>query len=114
MFDAEDWYKALNAHDLERILAHYDDAIRFYSPFAAALVPGSEGLIEGKEALRKYFETALAKYPDLRFEPWDRFDGAGSAVLRYRSVAGKTAAEVFVLGPDGKIVEVRAHYHDRG
>lgn len=110
MFDPDDWYAAWNAHDLERVLAHYADDIRFYSPFAAALVPGSNGLVEGKAALRSYFSTALAKYPDLKFEPYEIFQGAGSTVLRYRSVANKMAAEMFVVDARGLVTEVRAHY----
>lgn len=110
MFDPDDWYAAWNSHDLDRVLAHYADTIRFYSPFAVALAPGSNGLVEGKAALRRYFAAALAKYPDLRFEPLETLTGAGSTVLRYRSVAGKTAAEMFVVDATGLVVEVRAHY----
>src|SRR3954471_11372357 len=110
MFDPDAWYAAWNAHDLDQILAHYAEDIRFYSPFATALVPGSQGLIEGRAALRAYFSTALAKYPDLRFEPLETFTGAGSTLLRYRSVAGKTAAEMFVVDARGVVIEVRAHY----
>ncbi len=109
-FDPNDWYAAWNAHDLDRVLAHYADDIRFYSPFANALVPGSGGLVQGKAALRSYFATALAKYPDLKFEPISVLQGAGSTVLYYKSVAGKTAAEMFVLDAHGAVVEVRAHY----
>lgn len=110
MFDPSEWYAAWNAHDLERVLAHYADDIRFYSPFAKALVPGSDGLVRGKAALRSYFATALAKYPDLEFVPMTTLHGAGSTTLYYRSVANKIAAEMFVLGSDGLVHEVRAHY----
>ncbi|MFT3694024.1 MAG: nuclear transport factor 2 family protein [Kofleriaceae bacterium] len=110
MFDPDDWYAAWNAHDLERVLSHYAEDIRFYSPFATALVPGSNGLVRGKAALRSYFTTALAKYPDLVFVPLTTFTGAGSVTLHYRSVAGKTAAEMFVVDDAGLVSEVRAHY----
>ncbi|HEY0251492.1 MAG TPA: nuclear transport factor 2 family protein [Kofleriaceae bacterium] len=110
MFDPNDWYAAWNAHDLERVIAHYADDIRFYSPFATALVPGSNGLIRGKAALRSYFTAALAKYPELVFVPLGTYEGAGSTTLHYKSVAGKTAAEMFVLDDHGAVIEVRAHY----
>jgi ketosteroid isomerase-like protein len=108
--DADDWYAAWNAHDLDRVLAHYAADIQFYSSFAVALAPGSGGLIQGKAALRSYFSAALGKYPDLKFEPISVLQGAGSTVLYYKSAAGKIAAEMFVLDDHGELVEVRAHY----
>jgi hypothetical protein len=35
---ANEWIAAWNAHDLDSIMAHYDDAIRLTSPVAAKLL----------------------------------------------------------------------------
>ena len=64
---AAEWIDAWNAHDLERILSHYDDAVVFTSPTAARLVPESGGVINGRGLLRQYWTTGLSMLPDLHF-----------------------------------------------
>src|SRR5438270_11112044 len=108
--DAEEWYAAWNSHDLERILSHYDEAIEFTSPFAEKLTQDGSGTVAGKAALREYFWRALVAFPDLHFVPERTLLGVGSVVLCYRSVRNLRAAEMMLLGPDGRIVRVWAHY----
>ena len=48
----EDWLAAWNRHDVEAVLAHFVEDVTFTSPVAARIVPGSEGVIRGKTALR--------------------------------------------------------------
>ena len=48
---AQDWVDAWNSHDLERILAHYDDQVLLVSPIALKLL-GGDGTVRGKAALR--------------------------------------------------------------
>jgi len=43
---AREWIAAWNAHDLERVLAHYSPDIQLSSPVAAERVPGSGGYVE--------------------------------------------------------------------
>jgi len=54
-----EWLTAWNAHDLERILAHYSEDAELISPFVAKLTGRSEGVLRGKAALRDYFARGL-------------------------------------------------------
>jgi ketosteroid isomerase-like protein len=107
---AEEWYAAWNAHDLERILSHYSDDVVFVSPFAVEIAGRADGRLDGKEALRAYFAAGLERFPDLRFEPVALMVGLDSVVLHYRSVEDLLAAELMVVGADGLVTEVLAHY----
>ncbi|MCE9624542.1 MAG: nuclear transport factor 2 family protein [Deltaproteobacteria bacterium] len=109
---AEDWIRAWNSHDLEAVMSHYSEDIVFYSPFVVKLAGAPSGALRGKVSLREYFSKAFQAYPDLSFE-WGRlFFGTQSFVLEYQSVLGRRASELFILGDDDKIREVRAHYAD--
>jgi ketosteroid isomerase-like protein len=109
---AEEWYAAWNAHDLERILAHYSDDVVFVSPFAVEIAGRADGRLEGIEALRAYFAAGLERFPDLEFEPIALMVGLDSLVLHYRSVQNLLAAELMHVGEDGLVTEVIAHYGD--
>jgi ketosteroid isomerase-like protein len=43
-----EWIAAWNAHDLDRILAHYAEDVEFRSPFVAKLMGRSDGLVRGR------------------------------------------------------------------
>ena len=107
---AEDWVDAWNSHDLDRILVHYSDDVRFVSPVVGELAGEPGGVISRKPALRSYFRKGLESYPGLRFELLDVLVGVESVTLYYRSVGGRMAAEVMRLGKDGEVREVQAHY----
>lgn len=105
-----EWIDAFNAHDLEKILHHYDDAIEFYSPFIPLLKFNEEGLIRNKKELAIYFAAGLAAYPDLHFKLHNYFTGINTVVIYYTSVNGRLAAETFKLNDEGKAVEVFCNY----
>lgn len=107
---ADEWMGAWNTHDLERILSHYTEEIEFHSPFVSRLLNQAAGALQGKTALRGYFSTALAAYPELSFELIQVLCGANSVVLYYRSVRQLYAAEVMEFNADGKVRRVLAHY----
>ncbi|MEZ4366188.1 MAG: nuclear transport factor 2 family protein [Kofleriaceae bacterium] len=107
---AHEWIRAWNAHDLERILAHYAEAIEFTSPRAAELVPGSGGVIRGKAALRAYWALGLARSPDLHFVLEDVFATVDGASLLYRNQRGQRVAETCGWDADGKVVRSIAAY----
>ena len=107
---AEEWIASWNNHDLEAILAHYADEVRFHSPFIVKLFNEPSGVIQGKETLRVYFQRGLQAYPELRFELLSVLSGVNSVVLHYRSVNHLLAAETMVFDERGKVREVRAHY----
>ncbi len=53
---ANHWVKAWNAHDLDMIMIHYDEAVELTSPVAAQLLGAPGGKIAGKQNLRAYFQ----------------------------------------------------------
>jgi ketosteroid isomerase-like protein len=106
---ARDWIEAWNAHDLERILAHYRDDFVMSSPRIAVVAGEPSGVLRGKPAIAAYWKKALAAVPDLRFELVETFVGADCIVLRYRGVRGP-AAEVFFFDREGRVVRAAASY----
>jgi ketosteroid isomerase-like protein len=105
-----EWIDAWNAHDLDRILAHYREDVEFRSPFVVQIAGEPSGLLKGRERLRVYFAEALRKYPDLKFSDVRAHAGISSVTLTYLSVKGLHAAEVMVLDEAGRVVRVDAHY----
>jgi ketosteroid isomerase-like protein len=65
---AEEWVAAWNSHDLDRILAHYNDDVVFRSPRIALVLGEAIDFVSGKPALARYWGKALAGSRDLRFE----------------------------------------------
>jgi ketosteroid isomerase-like protein len=109
---ANHWIAAWNAHDLDLILAHYDEAIELTSPVAARLLGTADGKVAGKANLRGYFQRGLEAYPELRFHLEDVLWGVASVVLCYRNQTGKRTAEFMELSATGRVVRVVANYND--
>ena len=94
---AAEWIEAWNAHDIERVLAHYAYDVVFTSPTAVRFAPESGGTVRSKAALRAYWTAALAANADLRFELVDVYVGIDTLVLRYRNQAGGLVSEVLTF-----------------
>lgn len=107
---ANDWIAAWNAHDLELILSHYEDAVELTSPAAAQLLGTPDGKIIGKANLRAYFERGLEAYPELRFDLKDVLAGVNTVVLYFINQKGTQTGEFMELSASGKIARVLAHY----
>jgi len=107
---AEEWVAAWNAHDLELILAHYEEDVELTSPVAGRLLGTADGKVIGKAALRAYFQRGLEAYPELHFRLEEVFVGLNSLVLLYANQNGTHTAEFMELSADGKVVRVVAHY----
>jgi predicted ester cyclase len=108
---AHHWVAAWNAHDLELILTHYDDAIELTSPVAARLLGTADGKVAGKSNLRAYFQRGLEAYPDLKFHLEDVLWGINSIVLYYTNQKGARTAEFMELSANGKVARVVANYN---
>jgi steroid delta-isomerase len=82
---ARDWVAAWNRHDAEAVLAHYADDAVFVSPKAERVV--GHGLVQGKAALRAYWQAALARVQKLEFtlEAASYSPRAETLTLTYRS-----------------------------
>jgi hypothetical protein len=106
---AREWIEAWNAHDLDRILSHYRDDVRFVSPLAAR-AGAPQGTVHGLPALRNYFERGLASYPALHFQPIAALGGVGSIALHYRSVEDRQTIEVMELDARGQVRRAAVHY----
>lgn len=107
---ARDWADAWNRHDLDRILAHYEEDVVLTSPVAAKLLNG-DGTVRGKTALREYFQRGLRAYPNVRFDLIDVLWGMETIVLYYvNNVRGSKTAEVMLMNAAGKIRQVWANY----
>lgn len=107
---AQEWVAAWNAHNLDAILGHYDEAVELTSPVAAQLLGLPGGKIAGKANLRAYFQRGLEAFPELRFELKDVLAGVGSVVLYYVNQRGTQTAEFMEVNEEGKVVRVVAHY----
>jgi predicted ester cyclase len=107
---ANHWVAAWNAHDLDLIMTHYEDAIELISPVAARLLGTPDGTVAGKPNLRAYFQRGLEAYPELHFRLEDVLWGINSIVLYYTNQKGTRTAEFMELSASGKVVRVVANY----
>ena len=62
------WFKAFNEHDLENLLALYDENAEHYSPKLKERQPETAGLIKGKTALRSWWKDCFERLPSLQYE----------------------------------------------
>jgi hypothetical protein len=107
---AADWINSWNAHDLERILAHYADDFQMSSPIIIQVAREPSGTLHGKAAVRAYWSAALKHIPDLHFELISVLVGVRSITLYYKGARDRLAAEVFHFGSDEKVTSAFAHY----
>jgi ketosteroid isomerase-like protein len=107
---ASHWVAAWNAHDLDAIMSHYEDAIELTSPVAAQLLGAPGGKVVGKANLRAYFQRGLDAYPELQFHLEDVLGGLNSVVLYYTNQKGTRTGEFMELSAMGKVARVVAHY----
>ena len=108
---ANHWVAAWNAHDLDLIMTHYEDAIELTSPVAARLLGAPDGKVAGTPNLRAYFQRGLEAYPELHFRIEDVLWGINSIVLYYINQKGTRTAEFMELSASGKVVRVVANYN---
>ena len=108
---AREWVEAWNSHDLERILAHYDEDVILTSPVALKLLNNGDGVVRGKAALRQYFLRGIQAFPNRRFDLIDVLWGVETVVVYYgNNVRGSKSAEVMLFSAEGKIRRVWANY----
>jgi ketosteroid isomerase-like protein len=64
---ARRWLDAFNRHDLEALLELYHDDAEHFSPKLKQRMPETNGMIRGKEALRKWWSDAFQRLPGLTY-----------------------------------------------
>lgn len=107
---AKQWTNSWNNHNLEAIMEHYADSVDFNSPFIRELGIDENGNINNKTELRKYFEKALQKHPELHFDLIHVLAGSHSLVMFYKRLNKSYAGEFVELNENGKVIRSRSHY----
>lgn len=105
------WIDGWNSHNLNTIMAHYDEGVVLTSPVAQKIMNIPSGTIEGKAALQVYFAKGLDVYPDLRFELIEVMWGINSVVVHYKNQKGTKVGEFMELNPTGKVIKVVVNYN---
>lgn len=106
---AQEWISAWNAHDLPRILSHYEDDFEMSSPLIRTLVKEGSCTLKGKEAVGAYWSLALTRMPTVHFTLEQVLVGANSLTLVYQGARG-TSAEVFYFDRGERVSRAFAHY----
>ena len=110
-----EWVDAWNRHDLDAILAHYDDDVVFSSPFVATLTgdPGQTA-IEGYEAVRSYMADSVRRTAGIAYTLDNTYIGTDSVILAYTfrlpDGSQKTGSDIMRVDGTNKVVEWRCHY----
>ncbi len=107
---AEEWIAAWNAHDLPRILSHYEDDFEMSSPIIIEIAGEPSGVLRGKKNVGAYWEKVLGLSPDLRFEKLGVFTGVRSLAIHLRNQKGRLSVEVFEIGATGRVTRAAAHH----
>lgn len=79
--------EAYNAHDLERFVAEYSDAIQVFVP------PATEPLLSGKKAFAEHYRRHRFTLPDLHAEVVQRIVSRNT-VVDHERVTGLEGGEV--------------------
>lgn len=90
-----DWIDAWNRRDVDAVLRHFHDDAVFSSPLANRLL--GNGVVEGKAALRAYWQRALRSNPDLHFKLEGYSIGVDLLVIQFRDQNGLARAEVLIF-----------------
>jgi len=110
---AVEWFAAFNAHDLERLLALYDDDARHFSPKLKIRKPETGGWVSGKSALRDWWADAFERLPSLHYGMTSLTANDGRVFMEYiRSVEGEEdmlVAEVLEI-QNNKIIASRVYH----
>jgi ketosteroid isomerase-like protein len=110
---ADEWAAAWNELAVERVLAHFDENVSFTSPTALAVV--GEPTVRGKQALREYWNKAVARIGSLRFTVdrvlWDA-SARELAILYDSEIDGRKrrVSENLTFGADGLVASAEVFH----
>jgi hypothetical protein len=107
---AQEWLDAWNAHDPQRVVAHFTDDVVVRSPVAEQLRPGSYGELRGKDTVLSYYRDGLAASSDLRFSLVEVCTGVEDITIVYRNQRDILVTEALTLNEAGLAREVRVSY----
>lgn len=110
---ANQWFAAFNEHNLENLLALYDDEAQHYSPKLKIRQPETDGLVSGKEALRGWWRDAFERLPGLHYKVTSLTANGERVFMEYlRTVPGEEdmkVAEVLEI-KDDRIIASRVYH----
>lgn len=110
---AAQWFAAFNSHQLEALLALYDDNARHFSPKLKVRQPETQGWVSGKAALRAWWQDAFDRLPELHYEVLTLTADDKRVFMEYiRQVPGEPdmpVAEVLEI-ESGRIVASRVYH----
>ena len=110
---ARQWLAAFNAHNLQDLLALYDEDAVHYSPKLKARQPETGGFVRGRAAMEAWWEDALQRLPSLQYELVALTADAKRVFMEYtRLVDGEaqlSVAEVLEI-EDGRITASRVYH----
>lgn len=98
---ASKWFDAFNQHNLENLLALYDDNAIHYSPKLKVRQPETNGLIKGKDQLRSWWQDSFDRLPTLQYKVLTLTADDNRVFMEYiRHVSGEDDIQV------GEILEI--------
>lgn len=96
------WFKAFNEHHLEDLLDLYDDNAEHFSPKLKVREPETKGLIQGKQALRKWWQDCFQRLPSLKYQIKKLTADSEQVFMEYtRQVEGEEDMEI------GEVLEIK-------
>ncbi|MBK8413059.1 MAG: nuclear transport factor 2 family protein [Bacteroidetes bacterium] len=110
---AKTWLACFNEHNLENLLALYDEHAIHFSPKLKVHRPETNGLIKGKTALRDWWKDAFQRLPQLQYREVSLTANEHRVFMEYtRIVPGEAeinVAEVLEI-ENGLIVRSRVYH----
>lgn len=107
------WFEAFNAHDIDKLLALYAEDAAHYSPKLKIHQPETNGLIQGKAALRTWWTDAFKRLPNLHYEVLQLTADEEQVFMEYirqtPNEADLRVGEVLVIN-NGKITASRVYH----
>lgn len=96
------WFDAFNAHHLESLLELYDDKAEHFSPKLKIREPDTKGLIQGKDALRKWWKDCFERLPTLQYQVQKLTADSEQIFMEYiRKVEGEEDMKI------GEVLEIK-------
>lgn len=110
---ATKWFAAFNQHNLEELLALYDNEAQHFSPKLKIRIPESNGFVVGKYALLNWWKDAFERLPELHYSVKTLTANGHRVFMEYlRQVPNETdfmVAEVLEI-KNGLIIASRVYH----
>ncbi|MGH9618025.1 MAG: nuclear transport factor 2 family protein [Acidobacteriaceae bacterium] len=101
---AREWEAAWNRRDVEAVLQHFHEHAIFTSPIAKDIGFAADGIVRGKDAIRRYWTAGLAQNPEIHFQVRKVYQGINTLVIVFSNRQGIDRAEVLTF-KNGLVIE---------